>query len=270
MPTRRAYGLLKISSTQDVRFSPGAIEEGRKLANKLWNVSRLILANAALVTPTLHPHALEERWILARIEAVRAEVEEAWARFDFATATRRSTTSRSTTSATGTPRRSSRGSTTARRTRSRPRSRRSSGCSRSSTRCCRTSPRRSGRTCPIARARLIVSPWPEPDPACADAVGALDRVQAAAQTFRRSGVAVELLGTDDERRIFNAVVRPERQKARGDVEAERARSLKEIARAEMQLANERFVANAPLRWSYRRARELRALPLGLAELADAS
>ena len=32
------YGLLKMSSTQDVRFSHGAIEEGRKLANKLWNV----------------------------------------------------------------------------------------------------------------------------------------------------------------------------------------------------------------------------------------
>ena len=33
------YGLLKMSSTQDVRFSYGAVEEGRKLANKLWNVS---------------------------------------------------------------------------------------------------------------------------------------------------------------------------------------------------------------------------------------
>ena len=32
------YGLLKMSSTQDVRFSYGAIEEGGKLANKLWNV----------------------------------------------------------------------------------------------------------------------------------------------------------------------------------------------------------------------------------------
>ena len=40
------YGLLKISSTQDVRFSYGAIEEGRKLAIKLWNVARLILQNA--------------------------------------------------------------------------------------------------------------------------------------------------------------------------------------------------------------------------------
>ena len=33
------YGLLKISSTQDVRFSWGAIEEGAKLARKLWNVA---------------------------------------------------------------------------------------------------------------------------------------------------------------------------------------------------------------------------------------
>ena len=37
------YGLLKMSSAQDPRFSWGNIEEGAKLANKLWNVSRLIL-----------------------------------------------------------------------------------------------------------------------------------------------------------------------------------------------------------------------------------
>ena len=35
------YGLLKMSSSQDVRFAIGAIEEGRKLANKLWNARRL-------------------------------------------------------------------------------------------------------------------------------------------------------------------------------------------------------------------------------------
>ena len=29
------YGLLKMSSTQDVRFTVGFIEEGRRLANKL-------------------------------------------------------------------------------------------------------------------------------------------------------------------------------------------------------------------------------------------
>ena len=81
------YGLLKISSTQDVRFSPGAIEEGRKLANKLWNVSRLILQNAEGIEPDVQPTALEERWILARIDLAREQVEEAWAVFDFATAT---------------------------------------------------------------------------------------------------------------------------------------------------------------------------------------
>ena len=100
------YGLLKISSTQDVRFSPGAIEEGRKLANKLWNVSRLILQNAAGVEPSLEPKALEERWILARIDAARTQIEAAWGEPSTSRRQRTfSTTSRSTTSATGTPRR---------------------------------------------------------------------------------------------------------------------------------------------------------------------
>ena len=47
------YGLLKMSSTQDVRFSYGAVEEGRKLANKLWNVSRLIVMNSGDTAPAL-------------------------------------------------------------------------------------------------------------------------------------------------------------------------------------------------------------------------
>ena len=65
------YGLLKMSSTQDVRFNVGMIEEGRKLANKLWNVSRLILANAGDARPDLRPTSVEERWILARLDAAR-------------------------------------------------------------------------------------------------------------------------------------------------------------------------------------------------------
>ena len=81
------YGLLKISSTQDVRYAVGAIEEGRKLANKLWNVARLVLQQAEGVAPARRPAALEERWILARLEAAREAVEEAWACFDFAAAT---------------------------------------------------------------------------------------------------------------------------------------------------------------------------------------
>ena len=37
------YGLLAMSSTQDVRFNEEKIAQGRQLANKLWNASRLVL-----------------------------------------------------------------------------------------------------------------------------------------------------------------------------------------------------------------------------------
>jgi valyl-tRNA synthetase len=97
---------------------------------------------------------------------------------------------------------------------------------------------------PERQQKLVVSPWPEPDASHADALDALDRVQEAAQVFRRSGVQVAL-ASDEERRIFAAVVRPERRQDGGDVTAELERLRKEIARAEGMLANERFVANAP-------------------------
>ena len=109
----------------------GAIEEGRKLANKLWNVARLILANVGGRRAATRGRAtLEERWILARLDARAARARGALGRVRLRRRRRRrSTTSPSTTSATGTRRRSSRGSTTATRTRARRRSRRSSGCS---------------------------------------------------------------------------------------------------------------------------------------------
>ena len=103
------YGLLKMSSVQDVRFSNGAVEEGRRLANKLWNASRLLL-QAAATTVDARPSSLEERWILARIDATRAEVEPTSPRTTSRTRSTGCTTSRSTTSATGISRRSSRAS----------------------------------------------------------------------------------------------------------------------------------------------------------------
>src|SRR4029077_16397401 len=51
---------------------------------------------------------------------------------------------------------------------------------------------------PARESRLIVAPWPEPGDE--SAAGALERVQAAAVTFRRSGVLVPLEG--EEKRIF--------------------------------------------------------------------
>ena len=96
---------------------------------------------------------------------------------------------------------------------------------------------------PDRAGRLIVSPWPDADGSTDDGEISMELVKAAAATFRRSGVSLEL--NQAETAIFEAVVRPERIRVDGDADAERARLEKEIARAEAMLANERFVARAP-------------------------
>jgi valyl-tRNA synthetase len=232
------YGLLKMSSQQDPRFAWGTIEEGQKLANKLWNVARLILQNAAGIEPRLVPAALEERWILSRIDDVCAELAEALPRFEFARVVDtlyhltfddfcdwyaealkpRLYANEEDAIATALA----------------------------------ALERLLALLHPVLPhvteeiwsqfhdSRLIVSPWPEPigvEPV------SLDRVQEAAAIFRRSGVLPALEG--EEKRIFDAVVRPERAKGNGDVDAERARLQKEIARAEGMLGNEKFVSGAP-------------------------
>jgi valyl-tRNA synthetase len=237
------YGLLKISSTQDVRFSIGAIEEGRKLANKLWNVARLIFQNATLVTPAVSPRALEERWILARIDAARAEVEECWRRFDFATAT--SALYHVTFDdfcdwyAESIKPRLYEGDKDAAATAL-------AALERLLVLLHPVLPHVTEEIwsqLPNRRARLIVSPWLQPDDRFAADVEALTRVREAAQMFRRSGVRGRL--DAEEQRIFAAVVRPERSAGNGNVEAELERLRGEVARAEAMLANGRFVQNAP-------------------------
>ena len=236
------YGLMKMSSTQDVRFSYGAVEEGRKLANKLWNASRLLL-NAEAGEVGLRPKAVEERWILARIEATRLTFEESLAAFDFSHAVQSlyrltfddfcdwyaeaikprlyEKDENAVATALGALERVLR----------------------------LLHPVMPHVTeeiwsnLPGRESRLIVAAWPEPDDRFASDLGALDGVQEAAAIFRRSGVLVALEG--EEQRIFSAVVKPERMQANGNEEAERERLRKEIARAEGMLANERFVANAP-------------------------
>jgi valyl-tRNA synthetase len=243
------YGLLKISSTQDVRFSYGAIDEGRKLANKLWNVARLLLEHGRATTPALRPRALEERWILARLEAARAEVEEHWAAFAFAAATgvlyHLTFDDFCDWYAEATKPRLYAGDEAAAATAL-------AALERLLLLLHPVLPHVTEEIwsqLPGARGRLIVSSWPEPDPSFASDLSALDTVQQAAQTFRRSGVEVAL-ATEDERRIFAAVVRPERRGGGRDgrtaaVAAERERLEREIARAEGMLANDRFVERAP-------------------------
>jgi valyl-tRNA synthetase len=78
------FGLLAMSSTQDVRYSDAKVQQGRDLANKLWNASRLILLNAGRVEATPAPTCAEDRWILSRMERTISSVSEKLDSYDFA------------------------------------------------------------------------------------------------------------------------------------------------------------------------------------------
>jgi valyl-tRNA synthetase len=80
------FGLLLMSSTQDVRYSDAKIQQGRDLANKIWNASRLVLLNAAAVQPSA-PAAdapAEDRWIASRLSRAVAEVTARMGAYEFA------------------------------------------------------------------------------------------------------------------------------------------------------------------------------------------
>ncbi len=236
------YGLLKMSSSQDVRFSYGAVEEGRKLANKLWNVSRLLVTDAGGATPALRPEALEERWIVARLDAAQETVDAALARFDFAEAV--DTLYHLTFddfcdwyAEAIKPRLNE----------PQVRATALAALERLLELLHPVMPHVTEEiwtALPNRESRLIVAPWPARDGRFDADAGALDRVQEAAAIFRRSGASVEL--GEDERRIFEAVVKPERVKSDGgSLAGEVERLRKEIARAEGMLANERFTSKAP-------------------------
>ncbi len=78
------FGLLAMSSTQDVRFSDAKVQQGADLANKLWNASRLILLNVAEVEAAPRPAGIEDRWLLSRLEATIASVTAKLEEYDFA------------------------------------------------------------------------------------------------------------------------------------------------------------------------------------------
>ncbi len=233
------YGLLKMSSTQDVRFAEGMIEEGAKLANKLWNAARLILL-AEPSESAERPSALEERWILARLSQAQRAVEANLAEFDFSHAVQelyhvtfddfcdwyleaiKPRLAEPDAKATAL-----------------------AALERLLKLLHPVMPHVTEEiwtNLPARASRLMLAPWPEAGDE--SEAGALDALQVAATTFRRSGVLRARL-EGEEARIFEAVVRPDRQQANGNVEAEQERLRKEIARAEAMLANDRFVQNAP-------------------------
>jgi valyl-tRNA synthetase len=78
------FGLLAASSTQDFRFSDERVQQGRDLANKMWNASRLVLLNGGDAEPRPSTATAEDRWINSRLERTIASVTEALDTYDFA------------------------------------------------------------------------------------------------------------------------------------------------------------------------------------------
>jgi valyl-tRNA synthetase len=235
------YGLLKMSSTQDVRFSAGSIEEGRKLANKLWNASRLLLQAGTGDEVALRPGTVEERWILARIDAARAEIEERLAAFEFARAVqllyRLTFDDFCDWYLEAIKPRLYEGDADARAT--------ALGALERLLKLLHPiMPHVSEEIwshLPGRRTRLVIAPWPEPVKDFSGDDDALAQAQLAARIYRRSGVRVTLAG--DSKRIFETVVRP--TDGQGDVAGEIERLRKEVVRSQRMLENPSFVDRAP-------------------------
>ena len=77
------FGLLAMSSSQDVRFNEDKVAQGRQLANKLWNASRLVLLRAARRAPEPRATTVEDAWILSRLQRAKAATERAFEAFEF-------------------------------------------------------------------------------------------------------------------------------------------------------------------------------------------
>jgi valyl-tRNA synthetase len=234
------YGLMKMASSQDVTFAEGAILEGRKLANKLWNASRLLL-QAGVTELEERPSSLEERWILSRLSQSQRVIEENLAAFDFSHLVqelyRLTFDDFCDWYLEAIKPRLYEGDADALATAG-------AALERLLKLLHPAMPHVTEEiwsNLPGRETRLIVAPWPKAGDETE--AGALRDVQEAAERFRRSGVLTPLTG--DEQRIFAAVVKPERVKSDGSsVAAEIDRLRREVERAEKMLANERFVENA--------------------------
>lgn len=70
------FGLLHMSSTQDVRFNVGSVQQGRALVTKLWNANRLVIERGGRVqAETPAPELLADRWIVSRVAAFVDEAQ---------------------------------------------------------------------------------------------------------------------------------------------------------------------------------------------------
>jgi valyl-tRNA synthetase len=205
-------------------------------------VARLIVTNAEGVSPEARPRDVEERWILARLDATRAEFEERLPRFEFS----------HVANALYHLTRDEFCDWYAEAIKPRLYERDEDAVATALVALERLLKllhpvmphvtEEIWKHLPAREGYLIGASWPDPDPSWVESGDALDAARMAARIYRRSGVRIDVEG--DARRIFENVVRP-KEDGQGDIEAEVGRLRKEIARAEKMLANERFVSNAP-------------------------
>jgi valyl-tRNA synthetase len=87
------FGLLAMSSSQDVRYSAEKVQQGQALANKLFNAARFVLLRIAeipgvaigadSIEPLPRPSAVEDRWILSRLQQIEGDTAARIADYDF-------------------------------------------------------------------------------------------------------------------------------------------------------------------------------------------
>ena len=79
------FGLLAMSSSQDVRYSVEKVKQGQELANKLFNAARFVLL---AIDPDAEakpkPTAIEDRWILSRLARIDHALATRLEAYDFA------------------------------------------------------------------------------------------------------------------------------------------------------------------------------------------
>ncbi|MFZ2051085.1 MAG: valine--tRNA ligase [Solirubrobacteraceae bacterium] len=85
------FGLLAMCSSQDVRYSAEKVEQGQALANKLYNAVRFALLRIAeqpgvelsQLAAQPQPATVEDRWILSRLQRVKADLAARIEIYDF-------------------------------------------------------------------------------------------------------------------------------------------------------------------------------------------
>jgi valyl-tRNA synthetase len=85
------FGLLAMSSSQDVRYSVEKIRQGQALANKLFNAARFVLLHVdslmggdlAGIPSGPVPCTVEDRWIVSRLQEIKADTAARINDYDF-------------------------------------------------------------------------------------------------------------------------------------------------------------------------------------------